>query len=150
MVKANTLSYPQKAKFYLTASLPASAVAGTSGTFTIFQNSPANAGLNPAIVSSSEKWFILNISANETQNPDFIFGLLVNGNVQPYSVDANTTIPTNSGRVELSSAINGYADAIEVESSSNVAVSYYTLAANGSTAVTLTGFLDVLRVPVKA
>ena len=150
MVKANTLAYPQKAKFYMSASLAASAVINTSGTFTIFQNGANASGLNPAIVASNEKWFILNVSTPNTQTPDFIFGIVINGTPQPYSVDANTTIPTNSGKVELSSAINGYADAIEVEPSSNLQVTYFTLAANGSTPVTLVGYLDVLRVPIKA
>ena len=148
MPKAQQLNVPQPTRMMMTATLAASAAANTTGQFTIFQNGASSAGLNPAQVPSNQKWFILNFEVASSVTPDFLFSMKVNGVNQPMSLDANTTVPTNSGRVQLSEAINGYAAAIEISPSSTVEVSYYTLAANGTSAVTYTAYMSVLLVPV--
>ena len=148
MPKAQMLNVPQPTRMLMTASLAASAAAGTVFTFTIFQNGASSSGLNPAIVPSNQKWFILNLEVPSAVTPDFIFGMKVNGTAQPLALDANTTVPTNSGRVQLSEPINGYAAAIEIPPSATVEVTGYTLAANGTSAVTYNAYMSVLLVPI--
>lgn len=148
MGKAQLLTVPQIYKFMMTYDLAASAPANTLFNFGIYVNGNNGSPVNPAVVPSNEKWYILNFEVSSAVTPDFLFGLIVNGTNQGVNLDANTTVPTNGARVELSSAVNGYADSIEVPPSANIQVTGYTLTANGTSAVVYTAFMKVLRVPL--
>ncbi|MEM3845917.1 MAG: hypothetical protein QXU98_09470 [Candidatus Parvarchaeota archaeon] len=148
MPKAQLLNVPQKQNIMLTYSLAASAAAGTSFTFNAYQYG-VNTTPNPnIIIPSNEKWFVMNTFVTSAVTPDFVFGIVINGNNQPFQIDANTTIPTNSAAKSLATAANGYAEAIEVPSSATMNVTGFTLAANGSSATSYTAWLEVLRVPL--
>ncbi len=148
MGKAQLLTVPQIYKFMMTYDLAASAAANTLFSFNVYANGNNASPVNPVIVPSNEKWYILNLEVSSAVTPDFLFGVLVNGVSQGVNLDANTTVPTNGARVELSSAANGYADSIEVPPSANIQFTGYTLAANGTSAVTYVAFVKVLRVPL--
>ena len=148
MGKAQLLTVPQINKFMMTYSLAASAPANTLFDFSMFTNGNSGSSVNPAVVPSNEKWYVLNFEVSATVATDFLFGLIVNGTNQGVNLDANTTVPTNGARVELSSAVNGYADSIEVPPSANIQVTGYTLAANGASILPYTAFMKVLRVPL--
>jgi len=118
-------------------SISASAPAGTSATGSILRvaGQPAQ---NVLTVPTDELWEIKDFYITSTQTPDALIQPVVNSNIQPFQPDLNSLLISNQNKVKLDIPII-------LKPGSLFYINAITLAANGSSAATLTLYIQVTR-----
>ena len=118
-------------------SIAASAPAGTSatGSITRVAGQPAQ---NVLTVPTDELWEIKDFYITATQTPDALIQPVVNSNIQPFQPDLNSLLISNQNKIKLDIPI-------VLKPGSLFYINAITLAANGSSAVTLTLYIQVVR-----
>ena len=118
-------------------SISASAPAGTSatGSITRVAGQPAQ---NVLTVPTDELWEIKDFYITSTQTPDALIQPVVNSNIQPFQPDLNSLLISNQNKVKLDIPII-------LKPGSLFYINAITLSANGSSAATLTLYIQVTR-----
>jgi len=118
-------------------SVPASAPAGTQVTGSIVRvaGQPAQSLL---VVPNDELWEIKDFYVTSTQTPDGLIQPVVNNNIQPFQPDLNSLLISNQNKVKLDIPII-------LKPGFQFYINTILLSANGTSAVTLTLYIQITR-----
>lgn len=101
MSKPVSLNSPMQNFANATFSVPASAPAGTIAQCTIYPYGYSQASTASFTIPSNEVWNLLELYVDSTLSVDAQPIFYVNGQTQPFSINLNATISSNSARVPV-------------------------------------------------